>query len=31
MIAIEEWARKIEVNDDEQYLFMPLRIGDCYV
>ena len=27
---IEEWARRIEVNDDEHSAFFALRIGYCY-
>jgi len=29
--GIEEWAQRIEVNDDEHSLFMALRLGYCYV
>jgi len=29
--AIEEWARRIEVNNDELSLFLALRIGYCYI
>jgi len=28
---IEEWTQRIEVNDDEDSLFMALRLGYCYV
>jgi len=28
---IEEWARRIEVNDSEHSLFIALRIGYYYV
>ena len=28
---IEEWAQRIEVNDDEHSLFMALRLGCCYL
>jgi len=29
--APEEWARRIEVTDDDLSLFTALRIGYCYV